>query len=84
MSRRERGSWSAGQRLHCMLDYHVVWPPVQEAERVQRMDTKLKSLHLDGLVDCDDKAARSAMHCHRFLPKFSYCFGHVGGHSTGR
>jgi hypothetical protein len=30
----------------------------QEAERVQRMDTKLKSLHLDGLVDCDDKAAR--------------------------
>ena len=30
----------------------------QEAERVQRMDKKLSSLHLDGLVDFSEAAAK--------------------------
>ena len=31
---------------------------LQEAERVQRMDAKMKALHLDGLVGLDDKEAK--------------------------
>ena len=49
-----RGSLSALQSL----SYSKSLSLLQEAERVKRMDSKLKSLQLDGLVDCDDKAAR--------------------------
>ena len=31
---------------------------MQEAERIQRMDKKLSSLHLDGLVDFTEQAAK--------------------------
>lgn len=33
---------------------------MQEAERVQQMDDKLKSLQLNGLIDFNDKAAKYA------------------------
>ena len=34
---------------------------LQEAERMQRMDDKLKSLQLNGLVEFSDKAAKYAL-----------------------
>lgn len=33
---------------------------MQEAERLQQMDEKLKSLQLNGLIDFSDKAAKYA------------------------
>ena len=43
------------QNLHCNLrGAHGQ----QEAERIQNMDKKLSSLHLDGLVDFSKEAAR--------------------------
>ncbi len=42
---------------------HGILHAQQESERVQRMDAKLKELHLDGLVDFTDQAAKCAPPC---------------------
>jgi hypothetical protein len=47
---------------------------LQEAERMQRMDDKLKSLQLNGLVEFSDKAAKYAL---RLCSRARRCLMHA-------
>ena len=44
--------------MYCAKVEFIWQPCTQEAERIQRMDKKLSSLHLDGLVDFAEQAAK--------------------------